>query len=383
MSDSYDVIVVGAGAVGSAAAYHSAKAGKKTLLLEQFEIDHQHGSSHGQSRIIRFAYDHPVYVNLAKHAFPAWKALEQEIGESLWVQTGGLDFGAVDERSMQETIDSLNSQNVPFDLLTPEETHARFPQFRLDDNMIGIYQADAGALFASKCVRAHVTLAQKHGAVVREHAPLRKLTIHEDSVEVETPDARYTAARLILVPGAWAKMMFASIGLNVPLTIIKTQECYFDAQPARDYEAGRFPVFIAHQREDFGLWTYGLPSVNGSGLKTGLHGGTIADNPDTMDRAINQDIIDRVREFFRRHIPAGDAPLTYARVCLYTNTPDEHFIIDRHPLYPHVILSSSCSGHGFKFSGVVGEILTQLAIDGASTYDIETFKLARFDHVLA
>jgi monomeric sarcosine oxidase len=249
--------------------------------------------------------------------------------------------------------------------------------------MVAIHQPDAGALFASKCVIAHVTLAKKYGAVVREHSPLRKLTIHPDSVEVETPDATYTAAKLILVPGAWAKSMFASIGLNVPLTIIKTQECYFDAQPAADYEADRFPVFIAHQREEFGLWPYGLPSVSGSGLKTGLHGGTIADDPDTMDRTINQDIIDKVREFFRRHIPAGDAPVKYARVCLYTNTPDEHFVVDKHPLYPHVIISSSCSGHGFKFSNVIGEALSQLAIDGATTYDIDTFRLARFDHVLA
>lgn len=379
MHTKFDVIVVGAGAVGSAAAYHAARAGHRVLLLEQFEIDHPFGSSYGASRIIRYAYDHPAYVELAKSTFPGWQALEAEAGEQLYTRTGGIDFGAADEPSLAETARSLEAGGVAFEVLQPDEARRRFAQFRFGDGQQVIYQADAGVLAASKCVRAQVRLAEQHGAVIQPSTPVTGIDIGGDSVTITTPAGAFSAARLILVPGAWGRAVFRMVGLALPLTPVRAQEGYFAAEPADDFEADRFPVFISHTPERSGFMTYGLPSMDGSGLKVGMHGGLPVADATTMDRSPDMDAVADTREFMRRHLPAGaDAPLRLARPCLYTMTPDEHFVIDRHPQHPHVVISASCSGHAFKFSHLIGEILCDLAFTGATWHDIGMFRLNRF-----
>lgn len=375
---STDVIVIGAGAMGSAAAYHLAKAGQRVLLLEQFEIDHQKGSSYGFSRIIRYAYDHPVYIALAKAVYPLWYELQEEAGERLIVQTGGLDFGTAEEVS--STLQTMRAEGIPHEDLSADEANARFPQFRFDEAMRILYQPESGLLAASKCVRAHIQLARQHGADVKEHTRVTRLDIKPGHVEVETTAGAFQAERLIITAGAWTRGLLASIGLDLPLQPVRCQEAHFQPVTApNNFTADHMPVFISHGTDEHGHKAYGLPSVDGSGVKVAYHGGTPVDDPSQIDYEPSPEMVEHIRTFARKHLPViGDSPLALTRICLYTMTPDEHFIIDRHPEHSHVIIASPCSGHGFKFSTLIGRILTDLALRGRTEYDISLFNVNRF-----
>jgi sarcosine oxidase len=377
MDSSYDVIVVGAGAVGSAAAYHAAKAGYKVLLLEQFEIDHGRGSSHGASRIIRYAYDHPGYVELAKAAFPAWRLLEEEAGETLMVTTGGVDFAPRGTPSLAAVQKALGETGIPYANWNADEARRHFPQFRLDDDLVMLYQADAGALRASRCVLAHVRLARRCGATVLDKTAVTNILVQGESVQVETMAGRFSAAKLILAAGSWMMHLLKMVDMHLPLTPVKCQENYFEADVSADYVPGAFPVFIAHLPETYGFMPYGLPSLDGSGVKVGLHGGLPFD-PDTPERQPDEAVVNRIRAFLQRHLPGANGRLVSSRVCLYTMTPDEHFVLDLHPEHRNIVVASCCSGHGFKFSPVLGKIATDLALAGQTDYDISPFSAARF-----
>jgi monomeric sarcosine oxidase len=380
MASNYDIIVIGAGAMGSAAAYHASKDGQRVLLLEQFEIDHQMGSSYGASRIIRYVYEHPVYVNLARAAYDAWRVLEAEAGEELYVKTGGINFAPRGNADFALTVKTLQASAIPFDLLNPDELHLRFPQFRIAEGMEALYQEETGLLAASRCVRAYVRLAQRYGAVVVEKSSVAHIKASTVGVEVTTAKGTYSAGKLILVPGAWVNQLLKGLGMQLPLRVVKTQEIYFQSSHMEDYQPGRFPAFIAHLEDEFGHSTYGIPSYDNSGVKIGLHGGEDFDYT-SSERTADQSAIARSFAFAQKYMPEGGWMFQSARACLYTYTPDEHFIIDQHPEYPHVILASVCSGHGFKFSAVIGEILSDLAIKGETQHDIDLFRTSRFASV--
>lgn len=377
MDSLYDVIVVGAGAAGSAAAYHAARAGYKTLLLEQFEIDHGRGSSHGASRIIRYAYDHPIYIALAKAAYLAWRVLEEEAGETLMAHTGGVDFSRRGEPMFEGMLRSLKETGIPHEILNPDEAMRRFPQFRLDDDMLMLYQDDAAVLRASRGVLAQVRLAKQHGATVLDNTPVLSVAVAGETVTVETAQGRFQGAKLILAAGAWTRKMVNMLGMDLPLTPVKCQENYFEADVPADYEAGRFPVFIAHFPEEYGFMPYGLPSIDGSGVKVALHGGPPYD-PGQPERQTDTQVTETVRAFMQKYLPGVNGRLISSRVCLYTMTPDEHFVIDFHPEHANVVIASCCSGHGFKFSPVLGKILADLALTGQTEHDISLFRASRF-----
>lgn len=374
---SYDAIVLGAGAMGSAAAYHLAKSGAKVLLLEQFEIDHQKGSSYGFSRIIRYAYEHPAYIELMKSAYPAWSNLEAEAGEKLYTRTGGIDFGRPSESSFQRTLASLRQTEIPFELFTPAEAQERFPQFRFDDDMQVIYQADAGILSASKCVRAHVRLAEQYGATVLSNTPVTVIIPRADGVTVKTEHDSYDAAHLIITAGSWGKSILAELGLDLSLTPVRCQEVYFDTDNPTDYQPDRFPTFMGHMLDVYQFIPYGIASIDSSGLKVGFHGGQPVNHPSEINYTPDDAAAEQSLTFTRTYIP-GVTAYRSSRVCLYTMTTDEDFIIDQHPQYPHITIGSVCSGHGFKFSTLIGSILTDLALRGTTSHDISKFKLARF-----
>ncbi len=376
----YDLIVIGAGAMGSAAAYHAAKAGRHVLLLEQYGIDHQRGSSYGYSRIIRYAYDHPVYVGLAKAAFAAWRDFEAESGETIYVRTGGIDFSPPGEPLFAKMVACLAEMNIPHELINADELRRRFPQFQPDEDMIALYQADAGVLRASRSVQAHVRLARERGAVVRDNTPVTAITPVSGGVEVRTPDETYSADKLIITSGAWMRRMVLPLGIDLPLQPIAPQENYFNPLTPEQFGTDRFPVWIAHLQAQYGQILYGLPSIDGSGVKIGLHTGAPID-PASHDRTPDDAVSDSMLQFARRYIPQAAGSLKQARVCLYTMTPDEHFIIDQHPDYPQIILGSCCSGHGFKFSSLIGSILSDLALKGKSAYDLSLFRLSRFEGI--
>jgi sarcosine oxidase len=364
--------------MGSAAAYYLTKAGQRVLVLEQFEIDHQKGSSYGPSRIIRYVYDHPTYIKLAKATYPAWKALEEEAGEKLFLRTGGLDFGLPDDPMLQNTFDSVKTMNIPHEVLSPAEAQKRFHQFRFDDDMCILYQPDSGILPASKCVLAHIRLARAGGATILENTPVKKVSVLGDSVEVRTVSETYRAGKLVITAGSWAKSVLSELGLNLPFTPHQCQVVYFQPDNPADYETECFPTFIAHLEKAYGRMPYGMASYLGSGVKVAFHKGTPVNHPSEVNYVPGDDEVKRIRTFTHKYLPATNAPLKSTMICLYTMTPDEHFVIDTHPEYTHIVFGGGFSGHGFKFSTLIGSILSDLALKGETEHDITLFNAARF-----
>ncbi|MBZ0300964.1 MAG: N-methyl-L-tryptophan oxidase [Anaerolineae bacterium] len=369
-----DVIVLGAGVMGSAAAYHLARAGQRVRVLEQYAVDHTLGSSVDASRIFRYAYDHPAYVALARAAYPLWQALQDETGAHLMQYTGALDFGRADMESLLAFRQTLTETGVAHDWLTPAEVAQRFPQFHLDDDMMGLYHAEAGYLAAATCVITLAQQAQQHGAVIQTGARVIDIQLGADSVTVRIESESFSAARLVLTAGSWTPQLLGALDLNLPLVPTRQQVLYFETQDLRQFEPERFPVYITHG--DF--WYYGLPSVDGSGLKTAVHNKLGAVNPDTMKRTVDAEHVEQVRAFVRRYLPLADGPLRSSRTCLYTMTPDEHFIVDRHPTAPQIVIGAGFSGHGFKFGILIGQILADLALTGSTPHDISLFQVTRF-----
>lgn len=371
----FDIIVIGAGAMGSAAAYHAAKTGQRVLLLEQFEIDHQNGSSYGYSRIIRYVYDHPIYIELARRSYPAWRALEAEAGETLMITADGVTFSPPDDPDFVAMVKAMRDMAIPFDTISADELAYRYPQFRVPPEMSIVTQADTAVLKASRCVQAQARLAERHGAVVKANTRVQEIRPHAGGVEVVTATETYAAGRLIITAGGWMRSMMAALGIRLPLQPVAAQENYFIPDDPAAYEIGRFPVFLAQLKRDYGYMLYGIPSVDGSGVKIAQHGGAPID-PDG-DRNPDLAQVAKMQAFAGRYLPGATQTHKQSRVCVYTMTPDEHFIIDSHPDYPHVVFASPCSGHGFKFSAVIGKLLSDLALVGraGTDFDLSHFSL--------
>ncbi|HWQ15988.1 MAG TPA: N-methyl-L-tryptophan oxidase [Roseiflexaceae bacterium] len=372
--DHYDAIVIGGGVAGCAAAYHLARGGRRTLLLEQYAIGHANGSSHGHSRIIRLAYDAPGYVRLMQAAYPLWRALEEETGAALMLQTGGLDLGPPGAPGLAAIRAALLEVGVPFEELDRAALRGRFPQFAVPVETAAIYQADAGILDADRCVAALAAAARAHGAVMHEGEAALRLAPTSGGVEVETGQRRYGAERLVLCAGSWAGPLLRQLGLDLPLTVTKEQVAFFRPHDLAPYRPGRMPIFIEHAgaHSVYGFPVFGLP-----GVKVALHAAGPAIAPEDEDRAPDEARLAELRERATTLLPGLTGEVLYAVTCRYTMTPDEHFILDLHPAYPQVVVGSACSGHGFKFGVLTGRILADLAERGATGYPIEMFRIGR------
>lgn len=383
MAQQFDVIVIGAGGVGSAATYYLSKAGKKVLLLEQFELDHQNGSSYGYSRVIRYTYDNPIYVDLMRDAYPLWFALQEAAGEQLYVKTGGLDFGIPETDTFRRMKASLDAAELDYEHLDKADIAKRYPQFALDDGMEGLFHADTGLLKASRCVLSHIRLAQEQGATVIDQTPVLTVTPSEYGVEVVTERETYHCDRIILTVGSWAKGLLAQQGINLPLKIMPCQLGFYQPGTPTDFEPGKFPVFFAHMNGSYGEMPYGIPHEDPSiGLKiTTFYGWDTVEKPSEVDYTPSQDWTERIRDFARQYIPDAAGPLISTRRCLYTLTPDKDFVIDQHPNYPQVVIGAGFSGHGFKFTTLMGKMLSDLAIEGQTPHNTSLFKLSRFQPV--
>lgn len=377
--NAFDVIVIGAGGMGSAAAYHLTKRGMSVLLLEQYTIDHMNGSSYGDSRIIRYSYKDPEYIQLAKAVYPLWHELEADSGETLWHVTGGIDFGKPTERSLQDTIQSVQAANIPHEILTPAEAMARFPQFTFPDHFTVLYQPESGMLAPSKVVRTQVRLAQANGAQVRDETPVEAITVSDDTVTVRAGDETFTAPKLILTAGSWTNDALAMIdeAFQLPLTPLRCQTNLFETDDPQ-YTVAHMPAYIYHHDFDNGEGIYGIPNHDGVGLKASKHGGTPHRHPSEIDRTPDDATTQWVRDTIGAYLPVvAAAPIQTRRICLYTQTPDEHFIMDAHPHHPNVIIGAGFSGHGFKFSTGIGKILADLALDGSTPHDIRLWRINR------
>ena len=379
MANTFDAIVIGAGAMGSAAAYYLARRGQRVLLLEQFEIDHRKGSSYGYSRIIRYSYDRPEYVDLMKDTFPLWFALEDELDETIYHRTGGVDFGPAYDHSLRATIKSVEISGINHELFSAEEAQKRFPQFRFADGFQVLYQPDSGFVAASSAVRGHIQLARRYGADVRDKTPVQNIKLTRDNVDVSAGGENCSASRLIVTAGSWAKALLKETGLDLPLAVLRCQLNFMAPADLGPFESGRCPIWIAHVSERFATSLYGIPSHDGSGFKIAFHGGPPVSSPADIDYEPDASNVEALRPFMRAHIPdIASAPAQESRICLYTRTPDEHFIVDRHPEHAHVAIGAGFSGHGFKFSTMIGKMLTDIALDGHTPHNDRLFKISRF-----
>jgi len=371
----YDLIVIGVGGMGSATVYHAARRGLGVLGLEQFDIPHAQGSSHGVNRIIRLAYyEHPSYVPLLRRAYELWRELENHAGERLLIVTGSIDAGHAESRTVQGSLLSCKQHHLPHELLDAAALRTRFHGYQLAADMVGVYQADGGFLLREECVVAHVMAAQALGAEV--HAPERVVEWRSDEqgVSVTTTRGTYRGRKLVVTAGAWARTMVPALHrLAVP-----ERQVLIWAQPRKpDYfRLGAFPVFNFEAPEGrfYGFPVYGIP-----GFKLGKyhHRGEHVDDPDRMGRECHTEDEEVLREGIRRYFPDADGPTMAMKACMFTNSPDEHFIIDRLPDQPHVAIAAGFSGHGFKFCSVIGEIMTELVVDGDTRLDTSLFRLDR------
>ncbi len=375
MHKSYDIIIAGLGAMGSAAAYHLTKRKLRVLGIDRFTPPHDFGSSHGQTRIIREAYfEHPVYVPLVQRAYELWAELEEETHQKLFQQTGGLMIGPPDGVLVGGAKHSADVHHLPYEILTTADVRDRFPAFRQTEEMDGLWEPRAGILFPEKCIEAHLDLAKNYGAELHVEEEVTAWQSDGEGVLVTTSKGSYRAARLLLTAGAWMSTLLRD--LHISLTVKRQILLWFKpAANIENFSPERFPIFILEYGADQHF--YGFPDL-GSGVKIAIHHQGETADPDNLRRKVDPEEVEKVRELIRRFIPDADGVLLNTAVCIYTNTPDFHFLIDKHPKYPQVMIASPCSGHGFKFSSAIGEVLADLLITEKSRFDLSMFKSKRF-----
>jgi sarcosine oxidase len=356
--------------MGSAAAFHLARRGVPVVGFDRFAPPHTFGSSHGRTRIIREAYfEDPVYVPLVQRAYELWSDLERAAGTTLLLKTGGLMIGKPESEVVAGARRSAEQHALQHEVLSCAEVTRRFPCLRPEADMIAVYEPRAGILFPESCVRAHLELARSHGAEIHTHEPVLDWTADGTGVSVTTARASFRAEWLLISAGAWAPRLLAD--LAPPLTVERQVQFWFDPVQARaSFAASRCPVHL--WQFDGRQFLYGFPDL-GEGVKVARHHRGVCADPDAVSREVDAEEIADMRGLIRRFLPGAGGDVRSAEVCLYTNTPDGHFWIDRHPAHANVLIASPCCGHGFKFASAVGEILADLA-----THRKESFELSRF-----
>ncbi len=370
-----DVIVLGLGGIGAGALYWlSKRIGSSVLGIEQFPLFHDRGESQDHSRIIRHSYHTPAYVELTKRAYRDWAALEADFGEPLIVKCGGLDLGprsgaAVD---LEDYARSMSAGDIAFERLDAREIMRRWPQFTLTDDVHGLFQADGGIAPAARCNRAHIDMARAHGATLLENAPVTHIAARDGEVAVTAGGRTYHARQLIITAGPWSNGALAHLGLQLPLTVSREQVIYYDAPNLAAFAPERFPVWIWMDEPCYyGFPVYGEPAIKAAqdlgGYETTADGRNFEPDPANTQR---------VRDFMARYLPGALGPERRIKTCLYTLTPDRDFILDSVPGYPNVQMAVGC-GHAFKFASALGRILSERALDGATSAEIAAFKSDR------
>lgn len=373
---SYDVIVAGLGATGSSALYHVAARGKRVLGLERHGIPNDRSSYHGYTRIIRLAYyESPVYVPLLRRAYENWRELERVSGRSLLFITGSIDAGPETGWVFAGSLRSCQEHHLEYEVLMPKELHRRFPAYQLPDGMWALYQPQGGFLAAEHCVVAYVESALTRGAEVHGCEALLEWAVLSSGVRVRTDRGVYEAECLILTTGPWiadnAEVIRPFVSPERQVLV------WFQPLQPRLFLPDRFPVFNMETAE--GRF-YGLPIYQVPGFKVGkYHHLGESGHPDVLERTTSFADEVPIRAFVEQHFPEGAGPVVNRKVCIFTNTPDGHFIIQRHPKYEQVVFASPCSGHGFKFASVLGEMLADLVTGGdLRRWPLDFFNLQRF-----
>jgi sarcosine oxidase len=386
----FDAIVIGAGMAGSAAAWQLSKDGRRVLLLEQFEIGHARGSSHGESRIFRFAYPQPEYAKFAMQSKPLWLELERDSGKQLLHTIGGLDFADDPDcfGEVKQIAAALRQNGAACEELDAKKIRRRFPQWRIPDSTIGVFSPDGGWIEATHAVRAMVEQTAKRGGVIRDRESVSKIRVNENEVAVATSEGEYRAGSLVIAAGAWVHDLLGRCTfqfqhlkadpdsqmenllrfLKLPLKVTQEQPVYFaPIRNAESFRAGRFPIWIHYRKPHF---AYGFPMLDTPGVKVAFHHDGPVIDPARADRTPNPEVSRRLKEYLKQYLPDAAGEIVEEVTCLYTTTPDHNFVIDLLPGIPNVAIASACSGHGFKFAAGIGRALADLVQFGKTDMEI-------------
>jgi sarcosine oxidase len=367
----FDVAVVGLGAMGAAATYALASRGKRIVAFDRYEPGHDRGSSHGESRMIRTAYfEDPAYVPLVRKAYEAWRRLEARTGERVLTRTGIIEAGPPGSRTVAASLLSAREHDIPHEMLTAAEVSARFPAYALPAGWDGLFQADGGVLEPERAIRLQVASAADSGAVIRPNTPVMGVEPIGDRVRVTLESGEtLEAGSAIVAAGPWMGEMVPALSPHLELT----RQCVMWFEPAApgDVTPARMPTFLIDTGDDL---IYGLPNIAGSGVKAGSHLSSGRLESAGAERLqVTAEEIRAVGDALTRLIPGAAGPVLRTSTCIYTRTRDEHFVIGPHPAAPRIVLASPCSGHGFKFAALFGDVLADLALDGATTTPIGLF----------
>ena len=373
----FDVVVVGLGGIGSAAAFHLAARGVRVLGLDRFPIAHDRGSSHGQTRLIRRAYfEHPDYVPLLDRAYALWRDLEARTGRRLLVESGLVLAGTPESDVLAGAIHAAEKHGIPIDRLSATDACRRWPQFALPENWLAVHEPRAGYLFVEQCVAAHAAAAERAGATFQTTSEVRAWRIEGDGVVVVTDRGDIAADRLVLAPGPWASGLLDLAA--APLVVLR-KSLFWYAPPsahAAAFTAGSLPCFAFATPDGF---FYGFPMLDDRGVKVAEHtGGTVVADPLAIDRSIDPAERGTLDAVITAHLPRLGAAVAGHAACLYTMSPDHHFLVGLHPDHDRVAVAAGFSGHGFKFASVMGEALADLALEGTTPLPLGFLSPTRF-----
>ncbi|XP_072041917.1 peroxisomal sarcosine oxidase-like [Amphiura filiformis] len=376
----YDCIVVGAGIEGCSSAYQLAKNGYSTLLLEQFPLPHNRGSSHGQTRITRYSYGQKHFSDMMLEAYPMWKQLEEEANTTLYSKTGVFQLEEPPYEDYNNHLKCLKSINKPYRLYSGKEINQEFPGVRFEDHYKGMLELDGGVLMANKCLQSYQNQFVKFGGTLQDGEKVLQILPGRRHTIV-TNKGRYLAKSVVLTPGPWASQLLKPLEIHLPLQPQRVNVCYWKEKIPGTYAS--YPCLLDLSTRKYGAGMYALPSTDYPGLMKVcyLHTGKDVDSPDHRDyvRIGKQRDIDTMRQYIREHFPGlhGEQP-AILETCMFTSTPDGDPVIDRHPLYPNLIFAVGMSGHGFKLAPVFGKILFEMATGRPLSYDITPVSMKRY-----
>jgi sarcosine oxidase len=370
----YRLIVLGQGGIGSAASYWASRRHDVTVLgIEQYPFGHLNGASEDHSRIIRLSYHTPEYVALAKEAYQTWESLQADSGTQVVLKTGGLDLAPVDAAIGLDTYrDAMTSAGVQFEELSASELMSEWPQWRLTDDVTALFQAESGIAMASIANATHRAMARQHGADLLENVTVKTIREHGGEVTVVTTNGTFTADSLIVAGGAWTNQSLQHFGIQFPLEVTQEQVVYLTPQSEADFAPERFPIWIWMDVPSM----YGFPIFGEPAVKVAWDRCELVTDPEHRSHVPREDVTDEIRRFAEQHLPTSDAGVHLARTCLYTLTPDRDFVVDRVPGTDRVFCAVG-AGHAFKFASLLGKILVELSIDGATESDISAFAADR------
>lgn len=372
MTETYDLVVVGLGALGSSTAWHAARRGLSVLGLEQFELGHERGASHDSSRILRHSYHTPAYVDLTFDAYEDWADLEDATGESFVTVTGGLDlFPTGAAIPMDDYTLSMDARQVPYELLERDEILSRWPQLALPEGTSALYQQRTAIVPAARGTAAMQRRAVEHGAVLRDRTPVLALEPTADGVDVVTASGRISAARVVVSADAWTARLVEPLGARLPLTVTEEQVTYFAPSDPEQFRPGRFPVWIWMDEPSY----YGFPTYGEDTVKSAQDCGGPTVTGDERSGETDPAMLDRLAAFMASTFPAS-GPAVRSKRCLYTLTPDRDFVVSAVPGVPQVVVGLGAA-HGYKFAATFGRLLTDVALDGRTDANISAFGLDR------